>query len=248
VTLARNAGFDNINIDLIFALPKQTMDAWQDNLEKALTLKTQHISAYSLIIEPNTPLQRLVESKQVTPCPTEHEADMYEFTMEFLHNHGFEHYEVSNYAYKGFSSKHNRNYWNHTNYLGFGPAAHSFWGSRRWWNVKNLQLYIDRVAEGKLPVEGDEHLTRHQLFDETIMLGLRSSGVALEIVQSEFGVNLLENHNVRIKDLISEGLVELSQNSLRLTPTGFLLCDSIAQSLLTEPSAIPFEPIQSLAS
>ncbi len=234
VKLAQDVGFDNINIDLIFSLPKQTLEGWNSNLEQALALGTQHISAYSLIVEPNTPLYRMVESKQVIPCPTEEDAEMYEFTMTFMKKQGFEHYEVSNYAQKDRFSRHNMNYWNHTNYIGFGPSAHSFWGNRRWWNVKNLQLYIDRIATNKAPIEGEETLKRQQLLDEAIMLGLRSSGINLSNIQSNFGIDLLSKHKNTVNELVSNELIDVNENILRLTDKGYLICDSVAQSLLVE--------------
>ncbi len=234
VKLAQDVGFDNMNIDLIFSLPNQTIERWNSTLEQAVALGTQHISAYSLIVEPNTPLYRMVESKQIIPSPTEEDAEMYEFTMSFLKEHGFRHYEVSNYARTGNISRHNMNYWNHSNYIGFGPSAHSFWVDRRWWNVKNLQLYIDRIAANKVPVEGEETLTKQQAFDESIMLGLRSSGINLGKIQSQFSVDLLIKHRATVDELVSDGLIEVDEKVLRLTDKGYLICDSVAESLLVE--------------
>ncbi len=234
VKSAQDVGFENINIDLIYSLPQQSMKNWEATLEKAVALGTQHISAYSLIVEPNTPLNRMVESKQITPMPTEQDAEMYEFTMKFLQERGFVHYEVSNYARAGFESKHNSNYWNHTNYLGFGPSAHSFWSDRRWWNVKNLQLYIERIANETLPIESEESLTKTQLLDEAIMLGLRSNSLDFVQLEKRFGINLCQVHNSTIEQLLASNLAELNENKLRLTDNGFLLCDSIAESLLVQ--------------
>ncbi|MBI5214184.1 MAG: radical SAM family heme chaperone HemW [Ignavibacteriae bacterium] len=237
VKSAQDVGFENINIDLIYSLPQQSMKNWEETLEKALALKTQHISAYSLIVEPNTPLHRMVELKQITPSPTEQEAEMYEFTMKYLQERGFIHYEVSNYARPGFESKHNSNYWNHTNYLGFGPSAHSFWANRRWWNVKNLQLYIERIANETFPTESEETLSNTQLLDEAIMLGLRSNSLDLRTIEQRFGVNLRQVHQAKIQELVASKLAVFKGNKLHLTDNGFLLCDSIAESLLIQLQA-----------
>lgn len=237
IRLAKKAGFGNINLDLIFSLPGQTMTRWRENLRRAVELEPQHISAYSLIVEQNTPLARMVRARQVSPLPVKTEADMYRFTMEFLRDAGFDHYEVSNYARPRFSSRHNGNYWNHANYIGLGPSAHSFWSMRRWWNVANVRTYCDKLSSGQLPVAGDEHLTSEQLFDERIMLGLRSGGVDLRQVFSDFGVDVLMPPRSAIYELVESNLAVLDDKILRLTDKGFLLCDEITARLLTNISA-----------
>jgi oxygen-independent coproporphyrinogen-3 oxidase len=230
---ARSAGFTNVNLDLIFALPGQGLREWQDNLRRAIELAPEHISAYSLIVETNTPLARMVASRQVSPLPTELEAEMYRVTMEMLEEAGYEHYEVSNYAKPGFYSRHNMNYWNHTPYLGFGPSAHSYWSGRRWWNVANVQNYASLIAAGRTPVVGEETLTSGQLFDEQIMLGLRSGGVDLRRLAGEPGSEPLGREHPALRALIEERLAVLEDARLRLTRNGFLLCDEITRRLLT---------------
>ena len=131
VSDARRAGFSNISIDLILALPGQTIDKLEISLAEAVALDPKHISAYTLIVEKGTPLYRLVQSRQVAPLPSEAEAELYAFSMDYLIDRGFEHYEVSNYARPGFRSRHNSGYWDHSPYLGFGPSAHSFWKGKR---------------------------------------------------------------------------------------------------------------------
>ena len=234
VRYAREAGFDNINIDLIYALPDQSMSRWEENLRKAVACTPEHLSAYSLIVEKNTPLHRMVEAKQVAPVPIEREAEMYQFTMEYLEGCGYEHYEVSNYARPGFRSRHNCNYWNHTNYLGFGPSAHSFWSGRRWWNVRNLNAYMEKVVSGTLPVAGSEELTDAQRVDETIMLGLRHDGVDLFRLITERGIDLLASCGEIIDPLVQDRLAVIDGGRLRLTREGFLLCDEITHRLLAE--------------
>jgi oxygen-independent coproporphyrinogen-3 oxidase len=236
IGLAKKAQFENINLDLIFALPHQTMAGWKDNLRRAVELEPQHISAYSLIVEQNTPLARMVKAKQVSPLPTSAEAGMYRFTMEYLRDTGFEHYEVSSYARPHRSSRHNSNYWNHTNYFGFGPSAHSFHSMKRWWNIANNRNYCEMISAGRLPVAGEERLSNEQLLEERIMLGLRSRGVDLRQVFNDFGVDVLAPPRPAIRDLIESGLAILDDTILRLTDKGFMLCDEITVRLLANLS------------
>jgi oxygen-independent coproporphyrinogen-3 oxidase len=234
---ARACGFGNVSLDLIFALPGQTMEKWMSNLERAARLDLEHLSAYSLIVEQNTPLSRMVRSKQVSQLPLETEADMYQATMAFLHAKGYEHYEISNYGKPGYFSRHNMNYWNHSNYLGFGPSAHSYWTGKRWWNISNVQNYCDMISAGRLPRAGEEQLELAQLFDERIMLGLRSDGIDLERLRREFGGEVLAPYRETIDLLIGEQLATATEASLRLTDKGYLLCDEITQRFLATPSA-----------
>ncbi|MBI1806543.1 MAG: radical SAM family heme chaperone HemW [Ignavibacteria bacterium] len=230
---AKDVGFTNINLDLISALPNQTVERWRRNLDEAIVLEPQHISAYNLIVEKGTPLARMVSARQVSPLPVETEAEMYEWTMQYLHDEGYEHYEVSNYAKPGFRSRHNSNYWNHSNYLGFGPSAHSFWLNRRWWNTRSVESYCHKIAAGQLPLAGEERLTGDQLVDEAVMLGLRSNGVDLALLKSKHQIDLLSSVRPTIENLLHENLVVLDKQVLRLTSKGFLLCDAISESLLS---------------
>lgn len=236
--LAREAGFENINVDLIFALPGQRMERWQENLRRVVDLGANHVSAYSLIVERNTPLARMVEARQVAPLPVDEDAEMYAFTMAYLGASGFEHYEVSNYAKPGSYSRHNSNYWNHSNYLGFGPSAHSFWRNRRWWNIANIRAYGDKIFSAVPPVVGEELLTSEQLYDEAIMLGLRSRGIDLDQIKSRFDIDLFGSRRSVVEALLMEHLAVIEDSALRLTDKGFLLCDEITQRLLAVPSLV----------
>lgn len=238
VTMAREAGFDNISIDLIYSLPGQTPGRWRSTLERGLALEPQHISAYSLIVEDNTPLARMVQSRQVSPNPIEAEAELFELTMQIMEQHGFEHYEVSNYAKPGFRSRHNYSYWSHENYLGFGPSAHSFWRGKdprsgeRWANIANLSTYVQRLASRTAPVAFRENVGARDLANERLFLGLRSDGVDLARLQAEFGISLQPAQRAMIQALLHDGLAEDRGERLRLTPRGFLLCDEIAGKLM----------------
>ena len=234
---ARAAGFDNVSVDLIYSLPGQTRDRWEANLRQAAELGPDHISAYSLIVEDQTPLARMVQAKLVSPNPSESEAGLYEFTMEFLEGRGYEHYEVSNYAHPGRRSRHNSAYWSHEDYLGFGPSAHSFWKSavvpagRRWWNIANIRTYCERLDAGKLPVANEEIVGGRELINERIFLGLRSDGLNLREAERDFRFEFHARQRELIKALIDENLAVLDEGSLRLTPRGYLLCDEISERL-----------------
>lgn len=227
---AFKAGFDNVSFDLIFALPGQTSELWKSNLIQALDLAPTHISCYSLIVEPNTPLYRMVEAKQVTPLAVDEDAEMYEETMNVLAKAGFEQYEVSNFARPGFKCRHNLAYWSHANYLSFGPSAHSFWNGKRWWNLSNVVGYSDSLSKGSLPVAGEEVLSSQQWLDETIYLGLRSEGIHLSTYAQRFHKDLLKEFKTTIDPLLADSLARVEENRLRLTSKGYLLCDEICRS------------------
>jgi oxygen-independent coproporphyrinogen-3 oxidase len=235
---ARAAGFENISLDLIYGIPNQTLKRWEENLHCAVELKPEHISAYSLIIEEDTPLSRMVNNKQVSLISLDAEAELYEFTMSYLQAQGYEHYEVSNYSLKSFRSRHNSNYWNHTNYLGFGPTAHSFWSGKRWWNCKELDMYCKKLEFSNLPKDGEEILRREQLLDESIMLGLRSDGINFYQIKSKYGLDLLDLKAADIYDLISRKFAVMNEEILRLTDAGFLVCDEICKLLIPSKTTV----------
>jgi oxygen-independent coproporphyrinogen-3 oxidase len=234
------SGFENVSIDLIFSLPSQTAERWISNLDQAMELNPTHISCYSLIVESNTPLFRMVESKQVSLLSAETDAELYEMTIAYLRGHGYEQYEVSNFAKPGFTSRHNKSYWDHTDYLGFGPSAHSFTtkgqhsqAPERSWNVANLSDYCSNLELGRLPVIGMEHLAASQLAEEEIFLGLRSEGIDLVRYRTLFGKDLMTENELKVRDLLQNSLVVVENGKLRLTAKGYPLCDEICASLLS---------------
>ncbi|MGA3245986.1 MAG: radical SAM family heme chaperone HemW [Bacteroidota bacterium] len=234
---AHAEGFENVSIDLMFSLPHQTKERWLSNLDQAMELSPTHISCYSLIVEPNTPLSTMVESRQISLLSTDEDAALYETTIRFLAERGFEQYEVSNFAKPGLKSRHNSNYWNHTNYLGFGPSAHSFWSSEspegcvRWWNVSSIVGYLDKLGQDALPVAGREHLTTGQLIEEEIYLGLRSEGIDITGFRKRYGKDFLTEHRSELGDLIESEMAVVQDGKLRLTSKGYLVCDEICASL-----------------
>lgn len=234
---ARSAGFENIGIDLMYAIPGQTLSRWEENLRTAVDLGPQHIAAYSLIVEERTPFGRLVGTGEIRTAPVELEARMYERTMEWLAANGYDHYEVSNYALPGYACRHNGAYWSHEDYLGFGPSAHSFQtqgcGShgRRWWNVSDLSAYTELLARGLVPVASEEHFSRPELILERVLLGLRSGGLDLARLRSDLGYDFESRQGTMLQSMVQAGLAVQAERVLRLTPAGYLLCDEICNRL-----------------
>ena len=217
------AGFKNVSFDLIFSLPHQSLQRWKSILDQAMELQPAHISCYSLIVEPGTPLYTMVQLNQVTPLDSEHDAELYEWTIDFLTSHGFEQYEVSNFAKPDFKCRHNINYWNHTNYLSFGPSAHSFWKNERWWNVSNIAAYIEQLNKRILPLSGGEHLSDTKLMEEAIFLGLRSEGIDFEQFRMRFARDLSIENSPIISELIQQGRARMEGGRFRLTAKGYLV-------------------------
>ena len=170
---AQEAGFRNISIDLIYGLPEQTMEEWKGEIEQALELDIQHVSAYCLSYEEGTELTRQLRNKEIKEVDEETENAMYDYLTETLEKHGLLRYEVSNFALAGFESQHNSSYWNGTPYLGLGAGAHSYDTESRQWNVGNLEEYIKGVTEGDVYFER-ETLTKNDRYNEYIMLKIRT--------------------------------------------------------------------------
>jgi putative oxygen-independent coproporphyrinogen III oxidase len=221
IRLARRAGFRNIGIDLIYALPGQTGESWRATLERALFFKPEHLSCYELTLEPGAPLSGMID--EGTAVGEEMRRDLFVMTSEFLEKSGYEQYEVSNFAREPeFRSRHNSLYWDHSPYLGLGPSAHSFRGGVRWWNVRSIDGYCDMASAGKRPVEGSESLTGGQLLLERLYFGFRTRrGLPMEFFDALPGG--------------SEILSELERTSMlrivngRAVPTrrGYLLSDRL---------------------
>ena len=183
----RQAGINNISIDLIFGLPGQTVDSWTATVEQAIALAPQHISAYGLTYELGTRLWRQREQGEVAEVPEEQCIAMYRILIKRMKEAGYEHYEISNFALPGYQSRHNSSYWDDTPYLGLGAAAHSYDGVVRRYNLHDLNGYIDKVMAGKIAY-GQEELSWQERYDERVMLGLRTSrGVDAERLRRDFG-------------------------------------------------------------
>ena len=230
VKSAQDAGFDNINIDLIFALPEQTLENWQNTLEKAIELKTQHIAAYSLIFEEGTILFDLFKKNKVTKMTDEKERKYYDFTMEFLRNNGFEQYEISNFAKLGYECKHNLKYWERNEYIGFGPSAASFIDDNRRLNVRDINEYINRVNSGVKTYDFTENIDYQTSLYEYIFLGLRSKGIDLKEFINRYEFDFENKYKDTVKLLTENKLAYKNKSTFRLTSKGYAVCDEILSS------------------
>ncbi|MDA8233724.1 MAG: radical SAM family heme chaperone HemW [Clostridia bacterium] len=233
VTMAREAGFANLNLDLIYGIPGQTMDQWQDSLARAVDLGLEHLAAYSLKIEEGTPYHEAYKKGNLTPCEEELELEMYLYTIEFLKSQGFHHYEISNFALPGKESRHNLIYWlNHT-YLGLGPGAHSSWRNRRTANPGTLEEYVTNISTGVFPAQVEEIITPEIAMAETMFLGLRlTEGVDLEAFVQRFGVRAEDVYGEAINNFVDKGLLTLKEGRLHLTRQGLPLANLVFQAFV----------------
>jgi oxygen-independent coproporphyrinogen-3 oxidase len=232
VLAARYAGFENVSLDLIFALPNQTRKRWQENLKQAVELEPNHISAYNLTIESGTPLDFAIRKGKISPLSEEDERAMYDFTMKFLAQHGYRQYEISNFAQSGYEARHNIKYWDGSAYLGLGASAHSYDGKRRFWNVPNLRKYLEALSRGELAEEGGEELTAQQKRFEFAFLGLRQTrGVDLQEFERKFRTPFEAAFNAAAQELENAGLLVRENGFLRLSKEGIFLCDEICARL-----------------
>jgi oxygen-independent coproporphyrinogen-3 oxidase len=232
VLMTRHAGFENINMDFMFALPQQTLDRWQQTLEQAFELAPKHISAYNLTIENGTPLDVAIRKGQIQPLSEEEEREFYHFTIDFLERHGYAQYEVSNFAQSGFEARHNIKYWDGSAYLGLGASAHSYDGRRRFWNVANLRKYLETLADNHLPEAGSEQLSQQQKIFETAFLGLRQRrGVDLAGFAKKFRRSFDEIFNGVAQEMERGGFLIRRGNVLQLTREGLFVCDEICARL-----------------
>jgi oxygen-independent coproporphyrinogen-3 oxidase len=227
---ARQAGFDNIGIDLIYGIYGQDMKTWKETLSKALSFLPEHLSCYQLSLDEKTPLYEQY-GKESLQLPAENEAlDFFMTTSKILTDAGYIHYEVSNFARsEALCSRHNMKYWRHSPYLGLGPAAHSFLDSRRWWNKADVKAYLNAVGEGKEPVDKSESLSMEQLALEALFLSMRTKdGIHLQQYKNRFGADLLVDKKQVIDELMENGLLELTDGRLQPTLAGMAVADSLA--------------------
>lgn len=237
---ARDAGFENVSIDLMYGIPGQTPESWQQTLAQAVALGSEHVSLYSLTVEEGTPFHSMQVEGRLTLPGDDIEADMYEDAIRALTDAGFVHYEISNFARPGFECRHNITYWHNEPYFGFGSGATGYIPPRllsgegpgvrvpgyasRITNVPSVEEYIRRIQSGESPVECEEHLTGRPAMGETMFLGLRMlSGVDIEAFARRYGVLPQEVFAQEISELTQRGLIEVSEGRLRLTRQGLFL-------------------------
>ena len=221
--ILRDAGFSNINIDLMFGLPGQTREQWRATLEKTIALQPEHISAYCLTYEEDTEFF-LRHSRGELRSNADIEADFFEMTMSTLEDAGYEHYEISNYARPGFSSVHNPAYWAGEDYLGIGPSAFSTRGLQRWQNIPDYREYAARMFQDQSPIGSTENLTSTMKRAERIVLSLRT--------RDGISGHLLNNWPNETREFIARGLLRQSNGNFVLTRAGKLLADSVAEAFL----------------
>ncbi len=231
IQLAQKAGFDNISIDLIYGGPTLTNDHWKQNLETCFTLNIPHLSAYALTVEPKTALAQKIKTKLLPDIDPEKQASHFNTLVTLTSNAGLEQYEISNFAIDGKKSKHNSNYWSGKHYLGLGPAAHSFNGESRQWNVANNSLYLAAIQKNTIPFE-IEHLSPVQQLNEYIMTALRTSeGISLDKIQSIGGDNATKRLIEEAQQFIVIGKMKRKAAYLLLTDEGKFFADGIAAEL-----------------
>ena len=232
---AANAGFENISLDLIFNLPNQTKKKWKKNLKQAIELPVKHISAYSLILERGTILNKTVLDGKVKIRDEDYDAELYEITIDFLTTNGFQQYEVSNFAKPGFECVHNNAYWHYLDYFGFGTSAHSFIDGKRWWNFSSLKMYIENVEKFRNAVIGSEDISPEKALNEFVMLELRSSGLDIKRFENQFGPageGWLKEKYPYFELLKNQNFVMITNGSIKLTSKGYAICDEILKELL----------------
>ena len=233
---AKQAGFSNISIDLIYGLPTSNAEQWNRNLDLFFALDLPHLSAYALTLEPNAILTKQIELGKVQPVNEEDALRDYEILSQRAAENGYLHYEISNFCRCGMHSKHNASYWFWTPYLGFGPSAHSFDGTSRQWNVSSVERYCIRVPE---PVEGPfyekEILSLEQQYDEYVMLRLRIHwGIDLKWLKREMGERFSTYCEQHAQPLIAQGRLSQTREFLYLTDQQMLFADGVAEELFWE--------------
>ncbi len=237
---ARSAGFDNLGLDLIYARPGQTNQVWRKEMGAVLSLEPEHLSCYTLTIEPGTPMAAYVSKGHLKPLKEGIAGKLFDTTIDFLEARGYRQYEISNFARHRANdpvdrrSRHNRKYWNLVPYLGFGPSAHTYRDGTRWWNYRSIEHYLSAVAAGASPIAGSERLTRDQQIMEFVFLGLRQvEGIDIDHFADRFNENFNSIFKAPLKKLSTEDLLKLSPGRVRLTRNGMRFMDTVVGTLLS---------------
>ena len=226
---ARKAGFDNINTDMIFNIPGLSIRNWLKDMNKLLKLKPEHISAYSLTVEPSTKLFNLVKNKELLMPLKKIDIEQFLLTKEILSKNGYKHYEISSYAKDSMECKHNLHYWDLSPYLSFGPSAHSYNLEKRWWNYRSLDKYTETLSNNLIPIKDHESLSKSDNYNETILNGLRlSKGLDLSIIKHQYNKNF-EDYINQLQN--KWDCIDIKNNSLQLNKNGMLLVDEISSDM-----------------
>lgn len=226
--LAKKAGFSNINVDLIFALPNQTLEDWEETINNVAALEPTHISCYSLKIEEGTVFGSMLEEGKLATADEELDRQMYYYAIEKLSEYGFRHYEISNFAKPGFLCKHNLVYWETRGYIGLGAGAHSFFENERYNNIYDFREYISLMERGDLPVESISKISIDEQISDYMILGLRLiNGINIESFKKRFGKDVFNLFGKQIRKLIERELLQFDEGSLRLTRKGLDLANQV---------------------
>lgn len=232
VKMCQDCGFDNISIDLIYGMPVESHDDWIADIEKAISLGTQHISAYHLIYEEGTRMTQLLEQGIITETDEEESLSQFKTMIDMLKSAGFVHYEISNFCKPGFESKHNSSYWKGKKYTGIGPSAHSFDGNNRQWNIANLDEYIYKVNNGQQFWE-EEILSTAEKYNDLILTSLRTMwGLDMNMLERSFGKIYLDYCMKNAMPHIERGTLSLQDGIMKLTENGIFVSDDIMSDLM----------------
>ncbi len=233
VATVRDAGIQNLSIDLIYGIPGQTAENWSRSVAMALEILPEHISAYELTPEKGTPLYGLIEKKKIDKPDEETVIEMYYHTIDRLAEAGYHHYEISNFAKPGFECRHNLNYWNRGEYLGIGAGAHSFIGDRRIRNTTDIRRYLETLDTGDLPFEESIEISCEDAIKESIFLGLRKTeGLNINEFEENLGIDIVKAADT----LMNEGLLVSNGNRLGLTRKGIVVSNSVIAELFRKLS------------
>ena len=231
IQFAKETGFENITIDLIYGLPNQSNENWKKNLAQMLTLDIQHFSAYSLTVEPKTKLKYLIDKKLITPLDDKVTVEHFNTLIEIATENNFVHYEISNFGKEGFFSKHNTAYWKNKHYLGVGPSSHSFNGRSRQWNIASNKQYIKKVNEDDSYFEVED-LSNNQQYNEYIFTALRTIwGVELDYIDNQFGKEALNYFKKQVINWENKEKIKHDEGAYTLTKKGKVYADAIASDL-----------------
>lgn len=225
-------GYNNISIDLIYGLPGQTMEIWEENLHSAVELDIQHISAYHLIYEEDTTLYKLLLQNKISPVKEELSLDMFARMIDYLSSAGFEHYEISNFGKETYHSMHNSSYWNGTHYLGIGASAHSYNGKSRSWNLSSLKEYISSIQKGTIPAE-EEIIDQETAYNDYILTRMRTSqGIDIKELSTLFGSEMESYCLLQVRKHIQNRTVTQDNNILKLSRKGIFVSDGIMSDMM----------------
>ncbi|QXM06207.1 radical SAM family heme chaperone HemW [Crassaminicella indica] len=233
--LAREIGFENINIDLMFGLPDQSLKDWEETLYHVVQLNPEHISAYSLKIEENTVFNELYEKGSLNLPSEELDRDMHHFAIDYLSAYDYKHYEISNFAKKGKECIHNQIYWKDKEYIGFGLGAHSYFNKKRFSNTKIMEEYIDNIHKNISPCAFEEIISKKDEISEYMFLGLRMiRGIVIDEFKDRFGFNPYDVYGEEIMKLKKQGLLYTDEKSIRLTRKGIDLSNQVFVAFLLD--------------